>query len=86
MSAALLWFPFSLDDRTGHSIVAEEAEEPCAKFVARMTLEASRWMEESPSAAAVFLYAAARRLHREALEREGLPGIPPPPARKSRRR
>jgi hypothetical protein len=73
MSADLLWFPFKLDDQNGNTIVAEETEEPCNKFVARVTLEASRWIEESPSAAAVFLYAAARRLHREAIEREGIP-------------
>lgn len=87
MSADLLWFPFKLGDTNGKTIVAEETAEPCARFVARMTLEASRWIEESPSAAAVFLYAAPRRLHREAIEREGIRNIlPPPPPRKGKRK
>jgi hypothetical protein len=49
-----------------------KAEAPFA-FVQRMCFEASRHIEESPSAAAIFLEAAAQRLHREAIERSSPP-------------
>lgn len=83
MTGAVLWFPIKLDGPDGDTIVAEETSEPCAAFVKRMTREAMRYADGSPSAAVVFLYAAARRLHREALERAGMmPALPPPPRRK----
>jgi hypothetical protein len=49
-----------------------KAETPFA-FAQRMCFEASRHIEESPSAAALFLEAAAQRLHREAIERSSPP-------------
>jgi hypothetical protein len=67
MVASILPFPLP------HSLLLLAAENGKAEapfaFVQRMCFEASRHIEESPSAAAIFLEAAARRLYQEALDR-----------------
>jgi len=65
MSADILPFP----DRA-YEFPTPAPRETTLHFIARMSAEARKWYGEplgGPSAAAIFLEAAARRLHQEAL-------------------
>ncbi len=70
MSATLL--PFPKDRSIQLPAAPARGTETCEEFVNRMFAEAVRWqIEGEPSAAAIFMMAAAQRLQTEALKRTG---------------